>query len=140
MWYASSNRISNRRLGRSGSVALEFGLVSGIFFMILMACIDLGRYYATWSSLHTVLGDAMRAASIDPSFSGCDTPKQKVAANAPFLAPSQLGLCVTQNVSSGMTTITVTATYPFTFTLPKWVGFNGTLTDQSTASFASSAG
>lgn len=130
---------NRRRLGRSGTTALEFGLLAGVFFALLMAGMDLGRYYLTLHSLHTLLGKAMRAALIDPQLTGCSAPVSGLSAATPFLDPAKLTLCVSQSVASGMTTITVTATYPFTFLLPAWTGDSTTLSDQTTGAYASTA-
>lgn len=131
MWSATSRF----RLGHSGTAAVEFGLVGGIFFLLVLGVMDLGRYYLTLHSLHTVLGDATRTALVDPSFGGCPASVTEVAAGAPFLQPAALSLCVTRSVSSGLNTITVTASYPFSFILPNWVGSSGTLTDTTTVSY-----
>jgi Flp pilus assembly protein TadG len=130
-----SSAISSRQLGRRGTAALEFGLVCAAFALLLLAVMDLGRFYLTLHSLHTVLGSATRAALVDPTLSGCTTPVQRVASSAPFLQSSALSLCVTQGVSGGMTTVTVTASYPFNAVLPAWAGAAITLSDSTTASY-----
>lgn len=132
--FCAINRL-RRPLGCSGTVALEFGLVGGLFFLLVLAVMDLGRFYLTVHSLHTVVGAAMRAAIVNPALSGCTAPAAQVAAQAPFLEASQLTLCVTQALSSGVTTITVNASYNFAFVLPSWTNASGTLTDSTTASF-----
>ena len=133
MWYDISRR--GYRLGRSGATSLEFGLMGTVFFLLVLSGLDLARYYVTLHSLHTVLGDAARAAIIDPSLTGCISPATRVAADAPFLQPSLLNLCVNRNISSGLTTITVTASYNFNFLLPNWISANGILYDATTTSF-----
>jgi hypothetical protein len=53
---------------------------------------------------------------------------QTVEANVPFLAASSLNPAPTAtqtlNTSTGIRTITVTATYPFAFILPAWAALN----------------
>ena len=130
---ATSRR--GRQPGRGGTAALEFGLIAPMFLVLVLSVTDLGRFYLTLHSLHTVLGDAARAAIVDPTLSGCSAPAARVAADAPFLAASQLSLCVAQSVASGITTITVNASYSFNFLLPSWQGASGTLTDSTTVSY-----
>ncbi len=120
---------------RRGSAALEFGLVAPVFLLLVLGVADLGRFCLTLHSLHTVLGDAARAAIVDPSLDGCSAPAALVAAHAPFLQASQLTLCVAQSVASGITTITVNASYSFNFLLPGWSGGSGTLSESTTISY-----
>jgi Flp pilus assembly protein TadG len=127
--------ISRRRLGRSGAAALEFALVGGAFFLMVLGAMDLGRYFMTLHSLHTVLGNAVRAALVDQTFSGCPATATQVAAAAPLLQPSQITLCVARTSASGVNTITVTASYQFNFVLPNWVSSSGTLTDTTSVSY-----
>lgn len=124
-----------RRLGRRGTAALEFALVGSAFCLLMIAIMDLGRFYATLHSLRTVTGKAARAALVDPLLSGCSAPALLVASGVPFLQPSLLTLCVTQANASGVTRITVTASYPFSFILPNWVASGGTLTDSIALSY-----
>lgn len=123
------------RLGRSGTTTLEFSLIGGAFFLLIFGGMDLGRYYITLHSLHTVLGGAVRAAIINPTLTGCTAPAALVAAQAPFLQPSLLSLCVTRATSSGVTTISVTASYNFNFVVPIWSSSSGTLSDTTTLSY-----
>lgn len=50
--------------GRRGVVSLEFALVAGILFIMLLAAIDLGRYYMTLQGMRNFVADANRYAMV----------------------------------------------------------------------------
>jgi len=97
----------------------------------MAAGMDLGRYFITRHSLHTLTSEAVRSALVDcfNQTSACSltsTVKSTVAAKVPFLVPGSI-VWVTANQSApnsatGVRTITVSVTYPFTFVLSAWTG------------------
>jgi Flp pilus assembly protein TadG len=67
-----SNSASARRR-RRGSAGLEFAIVGGLFFVMLLAAIDLGRYYLTLHSLRTFAAEASRHGAVAMSGAGTQT-------------------------------------------------------------------
>lgn len=128
--------VSNNRprapLGRSGTVGLQFALVAIPFVLLLLAGMDLGRYFITEHSLRTLVSEAVRATLVTcyGSSGTCNLPsanKTTVAAQAPFLNSGSI-TWVTANQSApnsnGERTISVTVSYPFIFVLPAWSSLN----------------
>src|SRR3954466_2893687 len=50
---------------RSGAVAVEFGIVGLVFFILLLGAVDLGRYQITLQSLRDISAEAARVALLD---------------------------------------------------------------------------
>jgi Flp pilus assembly protein TadG len=124
------------RLGRAGVTSLELGIVALLFLMVLIGCMDLGRYYLTEHSLRTIVAEAARARLVgaipNGTISGPTT--DSFAAIAPFVNNANLiSLTVTQSPSFllGVTTITVTGDYQFTAWSPIWSSLNGTISEQT---------
>jgi Flp pilus assembly protein TadG len=138
---------------KRGAVAVEFAMIGLVFFVLLMGAVDVGRYQITVQSLHDISAEAARVALL---FAG-----QTESANArngtttstlmsgaalkaavtspsnltPFLAPASLIITSTLTTPNGVSTITVTATYPFAFLAPLLPGGNRTLTDSVALSY-----
>ena len=90
-----------------------------------------GRYFITRQSLHTLTSEAVRSALVNcfNQTSACSltsTNKSTVAAKVPFLVPGSIVWVTASqsapNPATGVRTITVGVTYPFTFVLPAWTG------------------
>ena len=120
-------------LGQAATSTLEFALVAIPFLFMLIAGMDLGRYFITKHCLHTLTDEAVRLTMVacfnqTASCSLSSTNWQTVEGNVPFLAPSSLNPAPTAtqtlNTSTGIRTITVTATYPFTFFLAAWTALS----------------
>jgi hypothetical protein len=102
------------------------------FLLMLIAGMDLGRYFITQHSLRTLGAEAMRATLIYcfGQAAACSLPaanKQTATAMVPFLAGPSIVLTANQTApvaGTGVRTITVTAQYPFAFILPAWTGLN----------------
>ena len=132
-------RLSDRR----GVAAIEFALVGGIFFLTMLAVMELSRYYLTMHSARNVVAQAARAAMIYPTVGGVDTP----ACNTQTLLDAAGGLgfvantgqlCVTRTTPSvGMTQIEVTLTAPYNFLVPVFGFTNLTITERQTFRFGS---
>jgi Flp pilus assembly protein TadG len=118
---------------RRGVVAVEFALVGLIFIMLLLGATELARYQFVQQSLRSMAEEAARRALVTSSATavlggGCQpvlTGASLVSAvtsptnPTPMLTPGSLTLaavCATN--ASGARTITVTASYPFTFVVP----------------------
>jgi hypothetical protein len=103
------------------------------FVFLLFGGLDLGRYFITQHSLRTLISEAARATLVAcyGSSIACPLPaasKTTVAAKVPFLVPGSINWVTASqsapNANTGVRTISITATYPFTFVLPAWVGLN----------------
>lgn len=139
------SRGAKRTLDQAGISSLEFAVAATGFLMLLLAGIDFGRYFFTVHSLHTLTEEAARAALIDSTQHNCanvcgspvsSTELATLGAAAPFLNTSQLVLAVTQSSSSGVTTISVAASYPFSFITPVLASaWNGALSDATQISY-----
>jgi len=122
------------RLGRAGVTTLEFGFVAFLFLMVLIGCMDLGRYYLTEHSLRTMVAEAARArlvTTLPGTITGPTT--DTFAAIAPFVNNANLTLEITPSpvFLKGITTITVTGTYTFTAWSPIWSALNGKITEKT---------
>jgi Flp pilus assembly protein TadG len=125
--------------GRAGVTSLEFALVVVAFFLMLFGVVDVARYFLTWHGLNSVASEAARASQVNNWSFACGHPSSGTAATvagaAPFLATSQLTLCVVKGTSTGLTTISVTASYPFSFMIALFAGANGTLQAQTALTY-----
>jgi Flp pilus assembly protein TadG len=130
----ASNRRPHPGRRRDGTASLEFALVAIPFLFLLIAGMDLGRYFITQHSLRTLISEAVRATLVScyGSSSGCSLPSASqttVAAKVPFLASGSITWVTppnqgAPNASTGVRTISVTVSYPFTFILPIWTSLN----------------
>ncbi|MBP0465666.1 pilus assembly protein [Roseomonas sp. PWR1] len=69
-----SNCASARaRRFRRGSAGLEFAIVGGLFFVMLLAAVDLGRYYLTLHSIRTFAAEASRHGTVVMTGAGTQT-------------------------------------------------------------------
>jgi Flp pilus assembly protein TadG len=145
MWRAINSVKRLWLLGRAGSTSLEFALVSVLLFTLMFGITDLARYFLAWHGLNTISSEAARVAltyhyanNSNWTFS-CGAPTSgmaaTVAAAAPFLKPDTLTLCVSPATAGGITTVSVTASYPFSFMMPGLSAANGTLSARTAISF-----
>lgn len=137
-----SNSASASR--RRGIVSLEFALVAGILFVMLLAAIDLGRYYMTLQGMRNFVADANRYAMVSM------TAGQRLCGGALLdavgrggavggLVSAEDGVCAerTEVTADNITTITVTVTADVTFNFVILVFGVGTrhLRDSATTTF-----
>jgi Flp pilus assembly protein TadG len=133
-----SNNLGWRRLDRAGVTSLEFGLVALLFLTVLIACMDLGRYYLVEHSLRTVAAEAVRVYMTCYNSNGertCAQPtRAEYAAIAPFINNANLLVTVSQTSSARTHTgieFTAIARYTFTSYSPIWTVLNGTITEST---------
>ncbi len=139
---SSRRRTRSGLLGdRDGSVALEFAFVGLIFITLLIGAVDLARYQIVRQSLRSVVEDAARSALITSSSTavlggGCTALPSGAALKTaittpinpvPMLTIASLTLTPTCAVNgNNARTITVTASYAFSFVTPIY-NFTGPL-------------
>lgn len=58
---------------RRGLAAIEFAVLGGLFFIVLLAAIDIGRYYMTIQGLRNFAADAARYGTVNMAFVGTGT-------------------------------------------------------------------
>jgi Flp pilus assembly protein TadG len=142
---AFSNK-RQRELGCRGATALEFALVAAPFIFLMLAGMDLGRYFITEHSLRTLTSEAVRATLIAcyASTTPCSLPaatQSTIWSKVPFLDATATGasLSVTwspPDASASVRTITVTASYPFAFVLPMWTSlFSSAITETTSLQY-----
>jgi Flp pilus assembly protein TadG len=114
-----AGRSARRVLGcRRGASALEFALVGGMFFIAMLAMIDLGRYYMNIQSLRNFAADAERFGIVNMFWEGtgertatCADVLNAVNRGGPItgIATTSPGTCVTRRQTSagGVYTVTV---------------------------------
>lgn len=120
---------------RKGATSVEFAIVGGLFFTMLIGAMEAGRLFFTQESLREVTAAAARRAMVDSGLAGCIAPAAAVAAMTPFLRPDALTLCVSRTVSAGQTTLTVNAAYPFRTVIPLLALDGNQLTDRMSVTF-----
>jgi hypothetical protein len=120
---------------------MEFALIAIPFLFMMIAIADLGRFMMTVHSLRTVAAEAARAVMLNCFNSGsCAlTGPQRTAAerSAPFLVPAQLTLNAsqTENTTTQVRTITVSAQYPFSFIFLPWTSIGSPMTESYTFTY-----
>src|SRR5580658_3919504 len=135
MSHASNRPPRQRRrrpLGRAGVTSLEFGVVALLFLMVVIGCMDLGRYYVIEHSLRTVVAEAAREAWVNSSINGTvDPTTYSFGAITPFVDNADLTLDVERSRAAlgGVKTITVTGTYTFTAYSPIWCSLDREITE-----------
>jgi Flp pilus assembly protein TadG len=116
----------------AGSSSIEFALVALPFIFMLIATMDLGRYFLTRHSLHTLVDEAVRSAIVNCfnqkacAYGTAVPTPSNLWGKVPFLDQGTSGASVTASQTydnaTGIRTITATANYPFSFVLPAWSG------------------
>ncbi|WP_137124225.1 TadE family protein [Roseomonas sp. HF4] len=109
--------------GRSGASALEFALVGALFFVTVLAVLDIGRYFMTVEGLRNFSADAMRHGIVNLRSSRgqvCrDALVQAMGRSGVVqgLVTADPGVCVTrtETTASGITTVKVRVTTDVTF-------------------------
>jgi Flp pilus assembly protein TadG len=140
---SSLTRAGRTIRSRHGAAALEFALVGALLFCFLIGILEVGRYMITLEAVRTVTAEAVRVATLRGSANLNDggVPCQSLSGSlagavdtGPILAPGSLTIglsgCTTQG---GMTSVTVTVTYPFTSAIPLIATSTRSLQDQGVA-------
>lgn len=136
-------RPGRRGLGRRGTTSVEFALVGGLTALLLLGCLEMGRYLITREAVRTAAAEAVRMATLrggqnlDAGSAACNGLSGSlagVAARVPWLTAASLTAtlsgCATQ---AGITTVTVTVQYPFTFVITLFGTPNRPITESAQA-------
>src|SRR3954469_22976761 len=84
-----------RRLGQTGSVALEWCLLAPALFTLFLGIIDIARYAFTAQSVRELTGIVSRAAMIDNTLTGCTAARALAARTIMLDNPAKLTVCIT---------------------------------------------
>ena len=113
---------------RRGAVAVEFAVVGLIFITLLLGTVELSRYQILRQSLHSMAEEAARKGLITLQGAACSTLTAgalRIAVTTPnnptpMLTPASLTLAIDclGPTASGVRTLQVTATYPFSLVAP----------------------
>lgn len=134
------------RIGRRGTTSLEFALTGALILTLLLGAVEASRYMITLSSLRMASAEAARAVTLlgsanmnagHPPCTGLGGTLQGAAGRVRFLDAASLSATLSgcQTDTSGVTTVTVTLTYPFRFALDGFGPRDQSLSDTSGASF-----
>ena len=112
MMHAVLRCLGRLRRDRRGVAAVEFGLISPIFFGLLVGIIDVGRYMWTLNTIQYAIDQGVRAGVVQQLTT--DEVKDLVKAS---LAGLKSGT-VTVDVTSDTSTMEVTASTNYHFLFP----------------------
>jgi Flp pilus assembly protein TadG len=130
--------INRRRLlDCRGTTLVETAIVANVLFMLLLGCLELGRYFFVSESLKYLVGELARAAMLDPD-ADWSAQKSLIVARAPILRPadfSTLDVAIARAAAPALTTVTVTAAYRYSSTLPVLSGLPNSINSGLTVRF-----
>lgn len=104
---------------RRGTAAVEFAMISPIFFALLLSVVDIGKYMWTLNTMQYAIDEAVRAGAVQEL-----TDSQIEARVTQALLPISGGNPVDVLAASGTDSVTVTAnsTYQFLFPISAIIG------------------
>jgi len=128
---------------RRGATALEFALVGGAFVALMIGVLEVGRYMIVREAVRVAAMDAVRvailrgSANLNAGAAACRDLSGSLAgavSGGPMLRADQLlvGMsgCAT---AGGLTSVTVTVSYPFAHAIPLRPAGTITLREEGTA-------
>ena len=131
---------------RRGVTSLEFALVAFLLLMLLLGASEAARYMMTVQSLRSVSGEAVRLVALrgganinagNTACSGLSGTLSGAGARVAFLDAASLRTtmmgCTTD--TNGVTTVTVTVSYPFTYQVTYFGTERRSLSETSQALF-----
>lgn len=120
----SSRRQQHR--SESGAVAVELALVLPLLVLLVFGIIEFGRGYDAKISLNAAVREGARALAL-----GTGSATSATEAAAPMLDADDITVTTSASPCTPGQPVTVTATYPFTYSVPFFD--DGTVTLTSTA-------
>jgi len=114
--FASASRAT--LASRRGASALEFALIGGLLFLMILVALEVGRFYMTVQGVRNFVADSSRYGVVNMSAGQTLCRSQLLAAMGRGgvvggLASTNPGICVTRSeatVGGGGTAVTVTVT------------------------------
>lgn len=133
-------------LGRRGATSLEFAMVATVLLTLLLGAAEAGRYMMTLQSLRSATDEAVRLAMLrgganlnagSAPCTGMSGALSGAASRVAFLSSASLtatmSACAT--ASNGISSVTVTVSYPFTFQFSYFGARSRTLSESTQAIF-----
>ncbi|WP_458094600.1 TadE/TadG family type IV pilus assembly protein [Roseomonas sp. WA12] len=128
---------------RRGATAVEFALVGGLLMVFMIGIIEVGRYMITREAVRSVTADAVRLATLRGSanMNSGAAPCQNLSGSlgsavrgGPMLRLADLSVTLSDCATAGgMTSVTVTVTYPFNHLVPRITAGRMLLREQAMA-------
>ena len=139
-------RRRRRRAAKRGATSLEFALAGTALMALLFGTIEIGRYLFTLEALRTTAAEAARVVTLRgsanmnagrPPCEGLDQGELTgVPIRAPFLNPGTLSIRMSScSTDSGITTVEVTVSHPFSFAVSYFGAGISSLTETARAVF-----
>jgi Flp pilus assembly protein TadG len=132
-------------LGTQGIASLEFALVGAVLMMMMFGAIESSRYLFTVESVRTATAEAVRMVTIQGSANmyagvspctGLTGALSSLASRTPFLSADALTATVDGcTTNEGVTTVSMSVTYPFRFSVPFFDVTRLTVTETAQATF-----
>lgn len=133
------------RLGRRGATTVEFALIGGLVVMLLLGCLEIGRYLFTAEAVRTATAEAVRlvtlrgSQNLNAGSAACTNLSGALsgaAAKTPYLTPASLSVTMSGCASqAGVTTVTLTVQYPFSFVVDVFGARNRPIRETAQALF-----
>lgn len=94
-----------------GTAAVEFALISPIFFALLLSVVDIGRYMWTLNTMQYAVDEAVRAGAVQQ----LSTDEVKARVNEAVKPVSSTPVTVNVTEETDSLTVTASSTYRFLF-------------------------
>lgn len=94
-----------------GTAAVEFALISPIFFALLLGVVDIGRYMWTLNTMQYAVDEAVRAGAVQQ----LSTDEVKARVNEAVQPVSSTPVTVNVTEETDSLTVTASSTYRFLF-------------------------
>jgi Flp pilus assembly protein TadG len=94
-----------------GTAAVEFALISPIFFALLLSVVDIGRYMWTLNTMQYAVDEAVRAGAVQQ----LSTAEVKARVNEAVKPVSSTPVTVNVTEETDSLTVTASSTYRFLF-------------------------
>lgn len=94
-----------------GTAAVEFALISPIFFALLLSVVDIGRYMWTLNTMQYAVDEAVRAGAVQQ----LSTDEVKARVNEAVQPVSSTPVTVNVTEETDSLTVTASSTYRFLF-------------------------
>lgn len=138
MSFVCSNR---RQRAVAGVTSLELAACFTLFMVLVLAVVDISRYfmfeYSLWNLAAAAARQGMGDSSLTSGLGGFPSIPATLQSELPMLDPASVTLVVTQpsQVLGGVNTLTVTASTQFTTITPGLSGLDGKMSVSVTFSY-----
>jgi len=104
-----------------------------LFMIVVIGCMDLGRYYIIAHSLRTLASECERAVLVNTALTDCSSVSRIV----PLLDTTAVTAdqFITPGATTGVSTVQITLSYQFTAISPIWSSLSGKMTETVNVSY-----